>query len=624
MAGGYTDLEPECRICLAYGERCHYDKPPPMSQVLAMAHKIEELERALTAAKEAPQQQPQQAVTYSTAQVKSGMSDQQHTNPSEQRGSPIVIRDHLHSGDYESPIYSSTSAIQEPTTNGEGSSTSHVTTPATSIPSMDENTLNFWTDAMLQSASSQLSLPIDKVKHLFKTHWTWVHPCFLFVSRPAFLRDAATGGEHFSLLLLCVLCLHSTRFTEHGLARDLQARVHLLLGQELHKEPSVPTIQALLQLSAKSIGAGEVSQAWAYSGLAFRMAVHMGIFSRPPVVRDVLSQGVKEQLAWSCYLWDKAISLYLGRAPSLSDAPNFEPPCLDEASEHAIWVPYFGDAGSGDHLAQRAHIMTCFYYLCKLTTIVNDILLTVYTKNSQADPLPFVKDARQKLEDWRASTPSHLLVSPEAAHCPPPHQLHANLMYYAATILLHRPFRSSKTCRSICREAADSIAHLFLLLEQSMGLSHVTYMMAYCAYTAATVGILEMADGVEGSQQRVNTYLRALYGARYSCPGIQRSIDIIVDGFNRKVNPGIASHVNGPQTTSSADAGYSMEPNVLPAFVSEQQEAFANYGWPGEDGGMSTVPFGGLDPFAMEWAQVPIDTFDDFLAASQQDTSTVY
>lgn len=400
-----------------------------MSQVLAMAHKIEELEKALAAAKESAQNHSQPTIAlnaFSTTQFKAGMSDQQHTNPSEQRGSPIVIREHIHSGDYESPIYSSTSAIQEPSTNGEGSSTSHVTTPATTIPSMDENTLNFWTDAMLHSASSQLCLPVDKVKHLFNTHWTWVHPCFLFVSRPAFLRDAATGGEHFSLLLLCVLCLHSTRFTEHGLARDLQARVHVLLGQELHKEPSVPTVQALLQLSAKSIGAGEVSQAWAYSGLAFRIAVHMGIFSRPQVVKDVLSQGVKEQLAWSCYLWDKAISLYLGRAPSLSDAPNFEPPCLDESSEHAIWVPYFGDAGTLDpnQLAQRAHTMTCFYHLCKLTTIVNDILLTVYTKNSHADPLPFVKDARQKLEDWRASTPAHLLVSSEATLCPPPHQLH--------------------------------------------------------------------------------------------------------------------------------------------------------------------------------------------------------
>lgn len=418
--------QPECRICLAYGERCHYDKPPPMSQVLAMAHKIEELEKALALARDVGQHQ--MTVNHTSTQVKSGMSDQQHTTYSEHRGSHIVIREHLSSGmqpDDESPVYSSTSAIQEPSANGAGSATSHVTTPATPVPSMDESQLQFWEENMLQTSAIQLHLPIEKVRHLFRTHWTWVHPCFIFVSRPAFLRDAATGGEHFSLLLLCVICLHSTRFTEHGLAMDLQARVQLLLGQELQKEPSVTTVQALLQLSAKTIGAGEVSQAWLYSGMAFRMAVHMGIFSRPTIVKDALAQGVREQLAWSCYLWDKAISLYLGRAPSLSDAPSFDPPCLDEAVERTIWTPYFGDAGSTDYQPARSYTMSCFYYLCKLTTVVNDILLTVYTKNSPADPLPFVKDARQKLEEWHASTPTHLLVPSDATLCPPPHQLHA-------------------------------------------------------------------------------------------------------------------------------------------------------------------------------------------------------
>lgn len=150
-------------------------------------------------------------------------------------------------------------------------------------------------------------------------------------------------------------------------------------------------------------------------------------------------------------------------------------------------------------------------------------------------------------------------------------------------------------------------------------------MMAYCAYTAATVGVLEMADGVEGSQGRVNTYLRALYGARYSCPGIQRSIDIIVDGFSRKQAIGAQRPPDGQlPSTSSAEMSYAVELNVLPAFVSDQQERFNNYGWPGEDGTMPVVPFGGLDPYPMEWAQIPMDTFDDFMNASQQDSSTIY
>ena len=105
------------------------------------------------------------------------------------------------------------------------------------------------------------------------------------------------------------------------------------------------------------------------------------------------------------------------------------------------------------------------------------------------------------------------------------------MLYYITTILLHRPFRNNNECRSICRQASAEVEHLLLLLERCMGLTHVTYIMAYCAYTGATVAMLELYDGVEGSQARVNTFLRALYCVRTSCPGIQRSIDIIIKGL---------------------------------------------------------------------------------------------
>src|SRR4051794_33521910 len=36
--------QPSCGICTAYSESCFYDKPPPMSQVIAMVEKLKELE----------------------------------------------------------------------------------------------------------------------------------------------------------------------------------------------------------------------------------------------------------------------------------------------------------------------------------------------------------------------------------------------------------------------------------------------------------------------------------------------------------------------------------------------------------------------------------------------------
>lgn len=81
---------------------------------------------------------------------------------------------------------------------------------------------------------------------------------------------------------------------------------------------SIPFTQALLQLSALKIGKGHTSMAWMYSGMAFRMAIDLGIFSDPSNSssndnnndKDEHLQQRKQvcqQLAWSCYLWDKII-----------------------------------------------------------------------------------------------------------------------------------------------------------------------------------------------------------------------------------------------------------------------------------------------------------------------------
>ena len=85
---------------------------------------------------------------------------------------------------------------------------------------------------------------------------------------------------------------------------------------------TVPTVQALLLLSAQECGFGNMVQAWTYSGLAFRLIDHLGICvdgerylgSVPISDEDV---EIRHRLFWSCYFWDKMISLYLGRAPSI-------------------------------------------------------------------------------------------------------------------------------------------------------------------------------------------------------------------------------------------------------------------------------------------------------------------
>lgn len=171
------------------------------------------------------------------------------------------------------------------------------------------------------------------------------------------------------------------------------------------------------------------------------------------------------------------------------------------------------------------------------------------------------------------------------------------MLYHVATILLHRPFRTNKECRSICRKSAADVEHLLLLLDTSIGLTHVTYIMAYCAYTAATVAMLDLYDGVEGSHARVNIFLRALYGLRKSCPGIQRSIDIIIKGFDYSRSTTVSA------ASQSVRDGRPDPPDPLPAFpIHEYLETEA---W--NSIGQNNLPFGSLDPYAIDWTQVADD-----------------
>jgi hypothetical protein len=139
--------------------------------------------------------------------------------------------------------------------------------------------------------------------------------------------DMVIGGPSYSPLLLTVLCAHSARFDSRETSEMLVSRARLLLGAEIHRPSSISTAQALLQLSARDLAYGSISQAWLYSGMAFRMVSDLGLHHSTARIATLGCLGaedleIRRRLFWSCYLWDKAISLYLGRTPVMPDLPS--------------------------------------------------------------------------------------------------------------------------------------------------------------------------------------------------------------------------------------------------------------------------------------------------------------
>ncbi len=118
----------------------------------------------------------------------------------------------------------------------------------------------------------------------------------------------ATGGRYYySEFLLMVMCGHAAKYQEVNCADFLLTRARRLLGTAIQQPSSIPTIQALLQLSARDLAHGSISQAWVYSGIAFRMASDLGLQHSSIDVKGLSSVDVeiRRRLFWGCYFWDK-------------------------------------------------------------------------------------------------------------------------------------------------------------------------------------------------------------------------------------------------------------------------------------------------------------------------------
>lgn len=151
-----------------------------------------------------------------------------------------------------------------------------------------------------------------------------------------------TGGQYYSAALLNAMLSHSVRWckAEPGMQELLapfdegkvffQTAVTNLFDDIRNGQSKVPTVQSLLLLSAQECGRGNRTQAWLYSGMAFRLIDDMGMCIDGQRYADSTQFSaedveIRNRLFWGCYLWDKLVSLYFGRSPMLQNS-HVSPP----------------------------------------------------------------------------------------------------------------------------------------------------------------------------------------------------------------------------------------------------------------------------------------------------------
>jgi hypothetical protein len=270
------------------------------------------------------------------------------------------------------------------------------------------------------------------------------------------------NGAYYSDTLLNAVLSHSVRWCKlepqvgplldqfDGGAKFFHLAVSGLFDSLKVGYVGIPTIQTLLLLSAQECGRGNRTQAWLYSGMAFRLLDDLGIsidsrkYHGAAQLTDE-DMEIRNRLFWSCYFWDKIVSLYFGRSPTMQHSrvspPRMictlpTPACLlhiltvravDDTSEVEIWVPHGVEFPDGAHYPPtQAHSTSCFMKMCGLAEVLNQILIHIYDPMRQISASEFydcVQEQAKNLSDWWDELPDYLkLVATDLpSYCPPSH-----------------------------------------------------------------------------------------------------------------------------------------------------------------------------------------------------------
>ncbi|KAL8689138.1 MAG: hypothetical protein Q9218_005123 [Villophora microphyllina] len=397
--------------------------------------------------------------------------------------------------------------------------------------------------------SSYLHMDIGSqiCNELLETYWCWPHHLHLVLCRKIFMRDLTNSEPYVTPFLLHAVLAQAARYSDRPEAAKLgQAfaqRTLDTLAAEVDKGSSIPTIQGLLIFSARECACGRTSQGWLYSGMAFRMMRDMGIHIPPRKLSHLGAQftpaesALRQQIFWSCYTWDKTMSLCLGRAPAMHDV--IPPPTSDiildgEEAENEAWRPRFAALSTLEvGMVQKARTNSRFVAYCQLCMIIDEVLSTLYSKphSAQSHLQNFLDRTIGKLESWSRGLPPHLYVREDSrsVSCPPLHILLLNLLYHATIILLCRPYRSKQQrAREMATTAAEMIDRLFMLHVRRFGFRVITYLESYTMFVASTINILDLKDGIEeeAAGARLALSLEVLRNAS-STPSNARCVEII-------------------------------------------------------------------------------------------------
>ncbi|KAF3938090.1 hypothetical protein ABW19_dt0205785 [Dactylella cylindrospora] len=377
----------------------------------------------------------------------------------------------------------------------------------------------------------------DLIIHLMNMYFTWHYPYFTTLSKRLFFKDFLRGNPgknspeskttHCTPLLVNAMLALGCHFTAVPGSRKIpskpetagdhffQEAKRLIMENDEHEHPRLPTTQALALMSVREAGCGREARGWVYSGMSFRMACDLGLQWNPDGLPGMSDEEIdaRKITFWGCFLFDKCWSNYTGRLPQLPAASTTTPKYdvfPDEDSE--LWTPYT-DNGLTPELSQPGRTRAVALHLIGLCEISNEILLGFYqpvkggtTKESKLGKGRAGKDAEMKrllelynrLEEWNQKLPMELGAKEGAL----PNVLLMHMFCQLLYLLLFRPFfkvnpgsvafPANLSPKRICINASTTISKVLRLYKRTYGLKQICNIAVYIALSACTIHLMNL------------------------------------------------------------------------------------------------------------------------------------
>ncbi|KAK9381216.1 fungal-specific transcription factor domain-containing protein [Kockiozyma suomiensis] len=326
----------------------------------------------------------------------------------------------------------------------------------------------------------------------FATRWPQ-HP---FIHRPFFFANqfestfmitdvkAPSSDAFITLMILAIGAIDMKKLKIHHQYEPLQ---YYQTAMEYHIDALIAgddlqSIQGLILLTMFAINEPRSLNVWHVVGIMIRMCIDLGLHRQPSSGLPLYQREIRKRIFWCAYIFDRSVSLALGRSITIADSDiNTELPLnlsdedlLRISEEQQDWSPQAiqrRDSQLSLPIKPPTPLdMSTFLHIIKLRQLNAEIQLNFYPARPENIQPPAVVEEKRKaickrLEDWIYNAPRYSVQTESTFQSMEWFQI----AYHNAQILLHRPspaiptptLESMHTCYSSSVSLINSYVALY-------------------------------------------------------------------------------------------------------------------------------------------------------------------